>query len=545
SLLVAVTVTPALSSLLLRGVDRDSGSRDSWLVRQLKRIYEPSLIALLRHRGLVMIVASVMVIASIATLPMFGRAFLPEFNEGTFNISLATLPGTALQESDELGSMVESILLANDAVVSTARRTGRTELDEHSLGSHAHELEVQLDLSRKSKAEVLAELRRDLALVQGTNITIGQPISHRIDHMLSGTRAAIAVKLYGPDLYELRRLAERIRLEMAEVEGLVDLFVDQQTDVPQIRIRADREKMAMYGLRPADLDELIDVAFLGVVTSQVYEGEHRHDLVVRFAPEYRSDLESIRRTLIDTPGGGPIPLEMVADIRADRGPNYISRENVQRKIVVQANVAGGDLRGAVEEIRARIKENVELPRGYFVEFGGQFESEENATRTVTLLSIVSLLAIALALYLEFRSFRQTALVMANLPLALMGGIVSVFLTDGIISIASLVGFITLFGIAVRNGILMVSHFNHLIDEEGLPVARAVVQGSLERLNPILMTALTTGLALIPLALAGDKPGSELESPMAIVILGGLVTATLLNLAVVPVLYIKWGRKGQV
>ena len=543
SLLVAVTVTPALSSFLLRRADRDREARDSWLVRQLKRLYEPSLQVVLRRKGLVISASALLVAAALAVLPLFGRSFLPEFNEGTFNISLATLPGTALQESDELGSMVETILLANDAVVSTARRTGRTELDEHSLGSHAHELEVQLDLSRKTKDEVLAELRRDLAMVPGTNITIGQPISHRIDHMLSGTRAAIAVKLYGPDLYELRRLAEQIRQEMAEVDGLVDLFVDQQTDVPQVRIQADRERMAQYGLRPADIDELIDVAFLGVATSQVYDGEHRHDLVVRFAPEYRGDLESIRKTLIDTPAGGAIPLEMVADIRADRGPNYISRENVQRKIVIQANVAGRDLRGAVEEIRANIDTNLDLPRGYFVEFGGQFESEERATRTVTLLSIISLLAIALALYMEFSSFRQAALVMVNLPLALIGGIVSVFLTEGIISIASLVGFITLFGIAVRNGILMVSHYNHLIEKEGLSLSAAVMQGSMERLSPILMTAMTTGLALIPLALAGDKPGSELESPMAIVILGGLVTATLLNLVVVPALYLKWGRRA--
>jgi Cu(I)/Ag(I) efflux system membrane protein CusA/SilA len=458
---------------------------------------------------------------------------------------MATLPGTSLQESDELGKMVETILLDNDAVISTARRTGRTELDEHSLGSHAHELEVQLDLSRKTKAVVLEELRSALTLVQGTNITIGQPISHRIDHMLSGTRAAIAVKLYGPDLYELRKFAESIRQKMAEVEGLVDLFVDQQTDVPQVRILANRDRMAMYGLRAADLDELIDIAFLGASTSQVYHGEHRHDLVVRFAPQYRGDLESIRKTLIDTPDSGPIPLEMVADIRVDRGPNYISRENVQRKIVIQANVAGRDLRGAVEEIREKIGENIDLPPGYIVEFGGQFESEERATRTVTLLSLISLIAILIALYLEFGSFRQATLVMVNLPLALIGGIVSVFLTEGIISIASLVGFITLFGIAVRNGILMVSHYNHLMDEEGVPLREAVIRGSMERLSPILMTAMTTGLALVPLALAGDKPGSELESPMAIVILGGLVTATVLNLVVVPALFLNWGRKDGV
>ncbi len=544
SLLVAVTVTPALSSYLLRDAGKQKNQKESLVVRKLKEIYEPSLRHFLKHKGIVIGASSLLVIGALAALPFFGRSFLPEFNEGTFNISLATLPGTSLRESDELGSMVEEILLANEAVVSTARRTGRTELDEHSLGSHAHELEVKLDLSGTSKAALLEELRHDLSIVQGTNITIGQPISHRIDHMLSGTRAAIAVKLFGPDLNQLRIHAEQIRQEMAEVDGLVDLFVDQQTDVPQVRISADRERMAQYGLRPMDIDELIDVAFLGAKTSQVYEGEQRYDLVVRYAERYRDDLESIRKTLIDTPTGGAIPLEMVADILEDRGPNYISRENVQRKIVIQANVADGDLRGAIELIREKVASNVHLPAGYFIEYGGQFESEERATRTMTLLSIISIIAILVLLYLEFGSFRQATLVMVNLPLALIGGIVSIFFTGGIISIASLVGFITLFGIAVRCGILMVSHYNYLMDQEGKPLYEAVIQGSLERLSPILMTAMTTGLALVPLALAAGQPGSELQAPMAIVILGGLITATILNLVVVPVLFVKWGRKER-
>ncbi len=542
SLLVAVTVTPALSSYLLRNTEKLKHHGDSWLVRKLKLLYEPSLRFFLKRKGLIISASAVLVIIAIAILPFFGRSFLPEFNEGTFNISLATVPGTSLEESHKLGKMVEGILLSNDAVISTARRTGRTELDEHSLGSHAHELEVQIDLSKKSKTDLLDELREALTLVPGTNITIGQPISHRIDHMLSGTRAAIAVKLFGPDLYSLRRYAEQIKQEMQVVNGLVDLFVDQQTNVPQVRIEADRERMAMYGLRSADLDELIDVAFLGAKTSQIYEGDHRHDLVVRYAADYRGDLESIRKTLIDVPTGGAIPLEMVANIREERGPNYISRENVQRKIVIQANVADRDLRGAVEEIKSKVTGNIELPQGYFIEYGGQFESEEEATRTVTLLSIVSIIAILVVLYLEFGNFRQATLVMVNLPLALIGGIVSIFFTEGIISIASLVGFITLFGIAVRNGILMVSHYNFLMDEEGKSLFDAVVQGSMERLSPILMTAMTTGLALVPLALAADKPGSELQSPMAIVILGGLITATFLNLVVVPALFMKWGRK---
>jgi Cu/Ag efflux pump CusA len=362
--------------------------------------------------------------------------------------------------------------------------------------------------------------------------------------MLSGTRAAIAVKLFGSDLYELRQYAQQIRAEMEAVDGLVDLFVDQQTDVPQVRIRGDRERMALYGLRAADIDELIDVAFLGVTTSQVYDGDRRYDLVVRYAEEHRDNLEAIKRSLIDTPTGHPVPLEMVAHITPDRGPNYISRENVQRKIVIQANVAGRDLHSAVAEIRERIADNVQLPKGYFVEFGGQFESEQEATRTVTLLSIVSIIAILVVLFIEFGNFRQAILVMVNLPLALIGGVISIYFTEGIISIASLVGFITLFGIAIRNGILMVSHYNYLIDREGKSLYDAVLQGSMERLSPILMTAMTTGLALLPLVLAGDRPGSELQSPMAIVILGGLITATFLNLVVVPVLFLGWGRPSS-
>ncbi|MFH1277591.1 MAG: efflux RND transporter permease subunit [Candidatus Eisenbacteria bacterium] len=540
SLLVAVTVTPAMSSYLLRGAG-DGRDGDSWVVRRLKTAYEPGLRFFLRRRTLTVLLAGILVLVSLAMLPFLGRAFLPEFNEGTLNISMATLPGTSLEESDAIGSLVESILLAHPAVVSTARRTGRTELDEHSLGSHAHEMEVNIDLRDISKEELLGDLRRDLGLVPGTNITMGQPISHRIDHMLSGTRANIAVKIFGPDLYGLRRVARLVESEMENVRGIVDLSVDLQADVPQVRIRADRGRMAAYGLRIGDMDEHIDAAFLGIRTSEIFEGEHRHQVVVRYGPRFRDDLEGIRRSLLDTPTGARIPLDMVADVSIDRGPNYISRERVERKIVVQANVAGRDLRSTVEDTRARIAANVPMPEGYHVEFGGQFESEEQATRTVLLLSLVSIAAILVTLYIEFGSFRQAILVMVNLPLALIGGIMSVHLSGGVLSIASLVGFITLFGIAVRNGILMVSHFNHLIDDEEMAVDEAVLRGSMERLSPILMTALTTGLALLPLALSGDKPGSEIESPMAFVILGGLLTATFLNLVVVPVLYLRWGR----
>ncbi|TFG96661.1 MAG: efflux RND transporter permease subunit, partial [Calditrichales bacterium] len=418
--------------------------------------------------------------------------------------------------------------------------TGRTELDEHSMGSHAHEMEVRIDLSRLDKSSLLEDLRNRLSIVPGTVIMIGQPISHRIDHMLSGTRANIAVKIFGPDLFQLRRLAELARQQMQGVEGIVDLSADQQTEVSQVRIRANRDKMALFGLTAQDLDEMIDIAFLGVPVSQVYEGQNRFDLVLRYAPEFRDNLESVRNSLIDTPYGTQIPLNMVVDIQVDKGPNYIRRENVQRKIVVQANVADRDLLSVVDEIKERLAENVELPQGYYIEYGGQFESAAEATRLITLLSVLSILAIFFALYLEFGNFRQSLLIMVNLPLALIGGVFAVFITEGVITIASMVGFITLFGIAVRNGIIMVSHYNHLIETDGKSLHDAVIQGSLERLNPVLMTALTTGLALVPLAIAMDKPGSEIQAPMSIVILGGLFSATLLNLIVIPVLFKRWG-----
>lgn len=541
SLMVAVTVTPALCYYLLRNVSKKQ-EKDSWLVRKLKKVYLPTIQLCLRQKNRIIITAGLIVVIAISVLPFMGRSFLPEFNEGTLNISVATVPGTSLDESDQIGKMVEDILLSHPAVLTTARRTGRTELDEHSMGSHAHELEVRIDLTNYTKQELLDELRSNLTLVPGTFIAIGQPISHRIDHMLSGTRANIAVKIFGPDLTQLRQLAEQVKNQMEQVDGIVDLSVDQQTDIPQVRIRANRQKMSLYGLRVADLDEMIDIAFLGVKVSQIFEPTSRHDLVVRYAPEYRDDLDAIRNSLIDTPNGAKIPLEMVADIIVDKGPNYISRENVQRKIVVQANVAGRDLLGVIEEIKSGINNNLVFPNSYFIEYGGQFESAQEASRTVGLLSLLSIIAILVVLYIEFGNFRQAILVMVNLPLALIGGIVSIYFTEGIITIASLVGFITLFGIAVRNGILMVSHYNYLMDKEGKTLLEAVVQGSMERLNPVLMTALTTGLALLPLAFAADKPGSEIQSPMSIVILGGLLTATFLNLIVVPVLFAKWGRK---
>ncbi len=539
SLLVAITLTPSLSAYLLNNI-KYKDEKDSWLVRQLKRGYDPVLDWSLKRKHIIMISGIVLIVAALISFPFIGRSFLPEFNEGTLTISIATIPGTALSESDKIGNMVDEILLSHPAVISTARRTGRTEMDEHALGSHAHEIEVRIDLSDIGKEALLEELRNELAIVPGIVMVIGQPISHRIDHMLSGNRANIAVKIFGTDLYQLRKLGEQVKNQMQQVEGVVDLSVDQQTDVPQVRIIANRRKMAMYGLKVEDLDKMVDIAFLGVKTSQIFEGDERYDLVVRYAPQFRGDLNSVKNSLIDTPTSAKIPLDMIADIVVDKGPNYISRENVKRKIVVQANVSGRDVNSVVEEIKLKLGDNIKLPHGYFINYGGQFESAEIATRMITLLSLLSIMAILIALYIEFRSFRQSFLIMLNLPLALVGGVVSIFLTDGIISIASLVGFVTLFGIAVRNGIMMVSHYNHLINDEGLSLRDAVKQGSMERLSPILMTAFTTGLALVPLALASDKAGSEIQAPMSIVILGGLITATVLNMVVVPVLFERFG-----
>ena len=539
SLIVALTVTPALSTYLLPGSKAMQTDEESWVARTLKRSYATTLERVVRHPWPVMTGAAVLSIASLAVLPFLGRSFLPEFQEGSLVISALTVPGTSLDESDALGRRIEQTLLAHPAVVETARRTGRAELDEHAQGVNAAEIDARLELAGYDYDAVLEELRANLAAVPGTEITIGQPIGHRIDHMLSGTRASIAVKLFGPDLYELRALAREIEGVIQTVEGTVDVAVEQQADVPQVRVNMARPAMARYGVTPKFLADAIDVAFAGEAVSQVLEDERAFDLVVRFAPEYRGSLEAVRRARIDTPGGPQVTLGSLADVRFDMGPNAISRENVQRMIVVQSNVAGRDVGSVVEDIESGVRAAVDLPSGYYIEYGGQFESAGAATRTIGLMSLLSLAAIFLLLFIEFGSLRQVLLVMVNLPLALVGGVVAVWITGGVLNVATLVGFITLFGIAVRNGILMVSHYNHLL-HEGTPLRRAVIQGSLERLNPIMMTALTAGLALLPLALAGGEPGNEIQSPMAIVVLGGILTSLALNMVVVPVLFLKYG-----
>lgn len=543
SLVVALTLTPALCMYLLpraKGLDAEHEPR---VPRTLKEWYGRVLEPALRRPRLLVGGAALTVAAALGMLPFLGNAFLPEFQEGSLVISALTVPGTSLAESDAIGRRIEQILLEHPAVRATARRTGRAELDEHAQGVNAAEIDVRLDLSEHSLEETVDELRRKLGMVPGTQITIGQPLGHRIDHMLSGTRASIAIKLFGPDLYELRRLGEAIKTVAEGVEGTADVAVEQQADVPQARIAMNRGAMARYGVTPEYLAEAIDVAFAGEVASQVLEGQQSYDLVVRFDSTARGSLDRIAQARFDTPVGVQVPLSALADVRNDRGPNGISRENVQRKIVIQSNVSGRDVGSVVEEIREGVAARVRLPQGYSVEYGGQFESAGEATRTIGVLSLLSLAAIFLLLFMEFKSLRQTLLVMVNLPLALVGGIFAVVLSGGVMNVATLVGFITLFGIAVRNGILLVSHYNHLL-AEGVPLQEAVFRGSMERLNPVLMTALSAGLALIPLALAGGEPGNEIQSPMAIVVLGGLLSAVALNMLVVPALYLRYGVERE-
>ena len=543
SLLVAVTVTPALCHALL-GRDRATGDRrEPWLLRGLERAYRGVLEWALRRSGVVLAGTVVLVVGTVALVPRLGRAFLPEFQEGSLTISVVSLPGTALDESDAIGARVERQLLAHPAVVSTSRRTGRADLDEHAQGANASEVDAQLDLGGHELAAVMAEVRAGLGGLPGTNVTVGQPIGHRIDHMLSGTRAAIAVNLFGPDLQRLREVAGRIEGVAQGVGGLVDIAVEQQADVPQLQIRADRRAMARYGVTPGALAQAVDVAFQGEEVSLIREGQRAFDLVVRYDERYRADPEAIGRTLVTTPAGATIPLSQLADIAPARGPNTISRENVQRKIVVSANVAGRDVVGAVDELRARVANEVALPPEYYVQYGGQFESGQRATRRITILSLFSIAAIFLIIFRTFRNFRNSVLLMVNLPLALAGGVLAVLYIGGTVNVATLVGFITLFGIAVRNGILLVSRYRDL-HREGLSPEASIRRGSMERLAPILMTALTAGLALIPLALGIGEPGKEIQAPLAVVVLGGLLTSTFLNMVVVPALFLRFGQLGD-
>ena len=457
-------------------------------------------------------------------------------------MNVSTLPGISIEESDKIGRRAEELLLSVPEVQTVARKTGRAEADEHALGVNTSEIEAPFVLDERSRDEVIAEVRAKLSSIPGANIEIGQPISHRIDAMLSGTRAGIAIKLFGTDLNRMYEIGNRIKSEISEVEGVADLNIEQQIERPQLRIAPRREVMARYGVTPAEFYAIVETMLGGSVVSQVYDDGRIFDIVVKTNDSSRSSMDNIRNMMVDA-GGRKVPFSTIADITSTTGPNTINRENVARKIVISANVVGGDLRGAVNDIRDIIEERITLPEGYHIEYGGQFESEEAASRTLAITSILSILVIFMLLYGQFHNATQAAVVLLNLPLALIGGVVSLLLTSQIISIPAIIGFISLFGIATRNGMLLISRYNDL-RSEGLSLGEAVLEGSLDRLNPILMTALTSALALIPLALTGDLAGNEIQSPMAQVILGGLVSSTLLNGFVIPIMYILINKKAK-
>lgn len=536
SLIVAVTVTPVLCSYLLKSDKVLTKQADGTKVeRWLQKLYSETLVRALRTPKIIIGMTIGAFLISIILLTQLGRSFLPEFNEGSLVISVVGLPGMSLEESNKTGTLVEELLLEMSEVEVVTRRTGRAELDEHAQGVNAAEIDVPFTLTDKSKEAFFEEVRSKLSVVPGANITLGQPIAHRIDHMLSGTRANIAIKVFGSDLQRLFEVGKRIETNIKLIDGIADVAVDQQVEVPQLRITPKRQILAAYGMTVADLMEQVDVAFAGEKAGEIYEGQKYFDLIVRFRPESRNSKESLESALISLPNGGQIALNQLSTIGSVSTPNTISREDVQRKIVVAANVQGRDLRGVVNEIKDLINTNIDLPDGYRIEYGGQFESEAKASQLLLITAILAILVIFLLLYYEFKDVKLSFIVLINLPLALIGGILIVYFTSGIISIAATIGFISLFGIATRNGILLVSRYEDL-RKEGMKGVELLKTGALDRLNPILMTALTTGLALIPLALKGGEPGNEIQSPMAVVILGGLLTATLLNLIVIPCVY---------
>lgn len=543
STFVALTLTPVLCSYLLKD-GKDKADREPWLVTKLKKVYGKSLDWALDHK--VIVLSSTAVLLAVALFMFFslGRSFLPSFNEGSLTISISTIPGISIDESDKIGRMGEEILLEIPEIKRVGRRTGRAELAEHSFGVNTSEYDCPFVLGKRSKAELLADIRERLSVIPGVNVEIGGPIAHRIDEMLSGTKASIAIKLFGTDLNKMYALGNEIKEAVEGVEGITDLNVEQQIERPELVIEPRRAMLARYGVTMSEFREMVEVLLEGQVVSQVYEGNKSFDLTLKVEDSERTDIDSIRDLLVDVSVNGAatkVPLSYLADVRSSTGPNTINRENVSRKLVVSCNVVGGELRHAVNAIEDAIDEKVELPEGYHVEYGGQFESEESASRTISLLTIVSVLLIFILLFGEFKSTSQTLVVLLNLPLALIGGVFGIYFTDGLLSIPAIIGFISLFGIATRNGMLLIDRYNTL-RSEGKGLLESVNAGSLDRLNPILMTAITSALALLPLALGGSLPGNEIQSPMAKVILGGLVTSTILNGYIIPIMYILISRK---
>lgn len=536
STLVALTVTPVLSSFLLGSQNSDKTGKEPTLVRWLKKYYEKALNWSVGHKKSLLFGVGALLAAAVVMFFTLGGSFLPAFNEGSFTISISTVPGISLEESDRMGRTAEELLLSIPEIKTVGRKTGRAELDEHAFGVNSSEFECPFELGKKTRKQLTEEVRQKLAVLPGVNIEIGGPISHRIDAMLSGTKANIAIKLFGSDLNKMYEIGQKIKTSISGVEGIADINVEQQVERPELNITPKREMLARYGISLPEFAEVVRVMMEGEVVSTVYEGNRSFDLTLKVNDDARSSIERISDLTIDTGDGKKVPLSYVADIKSSAGPNTINRENVSRKLVVSCNATGGELAKAVGAIREKIAENIELPEGYHIEYGGQFESEERASKTIALVSIFSIFIIFMLLYGEFKNISQSLVVLLNLPLALIGGVFAIFFTDGILSIPAIIGFISLFGIATRNGMLLIDRYN-MLASEGHSREEAVMIGSLDRLNPILMTAITSALALLPLALGGDLPGNEIQSPMAKVILGGLFSSTLLNGFVVPVIYL--------
>ena len=543
STVVALTLTPVLCSYLLnRKATGMKELREAWIARKLKVVYKRALELALAYQKWVLGTTIALFVVALVIFFHLGRSFLPPFNEGSFTINVSSLPGISLDESDQIGRRAEALLLQVPEIKTVARKTGRAELDEHALGVNVSEIEAPFELQDRSRDEVMNDVRKKLSTISGANIEIGQPISHRIDAMLSGTEANIAIKLFGTDLNLMFTVGNQIKAAIQTIPGLVDLKVEQQIERPQLTITPKRELLAKYGIPLPEFEEYINVMLGGEAVSQVYEDGKSFDLTVKTSDASRATIDDISNLMIDA-AGQKVPLSYVADIRSVTGPNTINRENVQRKIVISANVSERDLRSVVNEIQDRVEANIRLPEGYHIEYGGQFESEAAASRTLLLTSLMSLLVIFMLLYNEFKDVKESGVILLNLPLALIGGVIILWLTSGEISIPAIIGFISLFGIATRNGMLLISHYTHLRGE-GMGLRESVIQGSLDRLNPILMTALSSALALIPLALNGDLPGNEIQSPMATVILGGLLTSTFLNGFIIPIVYLIMNKNKE-
>ena len=543
STLVALTLTPVLCSYLLGSSKNDeSMQKEAFLAVWLKKHYQKGLLWSLEHKRMVVGGTLALFVAALGIFMTLGSSFLPSFNEGSFTINVSSLPGISLEESDRIGRRAEELLMTVPEIKTVARKTGRAELDEHALGVNTSEIEAPFELGDRSHEEVVADVRAKLGTISGVNVEIGQPISHRIDAMLSGTRASIAIKLFGDDLKRMFSIGNHIKEEIHEVEGIVDLNVELLIERPELKIIPKREMLAKYGISLPQFNEFVTVNMAGEVISQVYEKGKSFNLIVRASEDNRGSIDRIKDLMIDDAQGQKVPLTSVADVVSSMGPNTINRENVKRKIVISANTSGRDLGSVIGDIQRIIDEKIELPEGYHVEYGGQFESEQAASRILTLTSIMSIVVIFLLLYVQFKNATQSGIILLNLPLALIGGVFALFVTTGEMSIPAIIGFISLFGIATRNGMLLISHYNMLREEQNMPLRESIVSGSLDRLNPILMTALSSALALIPLALRGELPGNEIQSPMAKVILGGLLTSTFLNAFIVPIVYELMNRK---